>query len=72
MSASAAFTDVLKMLDHCAPGHTIRLANHSRVVTFNGRVYRTLPKFPNIELGHIWKMSRHLGIYECAKAFGLR
>ena len=72
MSASAAFADIKKMLDECAPGHTLRLANHSRVVTYNNKLYRTLPKFDNIELGHIRKMVRHLGInQECAKKHGV-
>jgi len=59
------------MLEKCAPGHTIRRTTHGRVVSFGDRVYRDLPKFDEIELGHIRKMSRHLGIYECAKKFGI-
>jgi hypothetical protein len=67
MSASVAFADVKRMLDGCAPGHTVRLATHSRVVTYNNLVYRTLPKFDKIEIGHIRKMVRHLGInHQCA------
>ena len=39
----------------------------SRVVEYNGRTYRSLPKHPDIELGHIRKMIRHLGINrDCA------
>ena len=72
MSASASFDDVKRMLDDCAPGYTIRLANHSRVVTYNGKVYRALPKHKTIELGHIHKMIRYLGINQtCAKKHGL-
>ena len=72
MSASVAFADVKKMLDGCAPGYTLRLANHSRVVTYNNKVYRTLPKSDNIELGHIRKMVRHLEINrECAERHGV-
>ena len=71
MSASVALKDVERMLNQCAPGHTIRLANHSRVVKFEGKCYRSLPKFDDIELGHIRKMVRHLGIEECAKAYGI-
>jgi hypothetical protein len=56
------------MLQECASGFTWRLANHSRVVKFNGRVYPTLPKFDDIELGHLRKMVRHLQIdWECAR-----
>jgi hypothetical protein len=72
MSASVSFADVKRMLDECAPGHTIRLATHSRVVTSNDKVYRTLPKFDKIEVGHIRKMVRHLGIArDCANGFGV-
>jgi hypothetical protein len=67
MSASAAFTTVEKMLKDCAPGSTVRLANHSRVVHFAGKVYPSLPKFSNIENGHIRKLVRFLGIStDCA------
>ena len=71
MSASFAFADVIKMLRKCAPGHTIRLANHSRVITYNNKVYPSLPKFPNVEVGHIRKMARHLGILPCAQKYGV-
>lgn len=72
MSASVSFAAVQRMLAECAPGHTIRLATHSRVVTFNQKVYRTLPKFDKIELGHIRAMVRHLGIdAACAKKHGV-
>lgn len=72
MSASVRYADVKRMLEECAPNSTIRLATHSRVVSFNGQVYRTLPKFDEIELGHVRKMVRHLGIdRECAKRHGV-
>jgi hypothetical protein len=71
MSRSIALDDVIKMLDRCAPGYTIRLANHSRVVAFNNRVYPSLPKFQNLEIGHIRKMARHFGILSCAQQFGI-
>jgi hypothetical protein len=72
MSASAAYAKVLRMLEKCAPGSTVRLANHSRVVIFNRKVYPSLPKFDDIELGHIRKMVRFLGIdKECAKKHGV-
>ncbi|MGA7521216.1 MAG: hypothetical protein WBW84_01965 [Acidobacteriaceae bacterium] len=67
MSASAAFSSVEKLLKNCAPGYAIRLATHSRVVSFGTRVFRDLPKFDNIEFGHIRKMVRFLGISaDCA------
>jgi hypothetical protein len=72
MSASVSFADVKRMLDKCAAGHSIRLATHSRVVTYNNKVYRTLPKFDKIELGHVRKMVRYLGInQQCAGSHGV-
>jgi len=62
MSASSSLSQVLKMLDECAPGYTIRLANHSRVIQFAGKVYRTFPKHDPTENGHIRKLVRFLGI----------
>ena len=62
MSATASFRDVRRMLEDCARGFTLRMATHSRVVTYNGRVYRSLPKHDDIELGHIRKMIRYLQI----------
>jgi len=41
------------------------------VVTFNNRVYPSLPKFDKLEIGHIRKMARHFGILPCAKKFGV-
>lgn len=67
MSATAAFTEVERMLKSCAPGSTIRLATHSRVIQYKGKTYRSMPKFDKIELGHIRKMARYLGIMDCAK-----
>jgi hypothetical protein len=70
MSASVDYADVKRMLEECAPGHTVRLATHSRVVTYNGKVYRTLPKFDEIEIGHIRKMVRYLQIdKKCARKY---
>ncbi|MBV8207575.1 MAG: hypothetical protein JO041_12340 [Acidobacteria bacterium] len=67
MSASVSFGEIQAMLDRCAPGWQWRLATHSRVISYNGKVYRSFPKFPTIELGHIRKMARYLGIMDCAK-----
>jgi len=71
MSVSYAFADVVRMLDKCAPGYAIRLATHSRVVTWNKSSYPSLPKADKIEVGHIRKMARHFGILDCAKKFGV-
>jgi hypothetical protein len=54
------------MLDECAPGYTIRLANHSRVIQFGGKVYRTFPKHDPMENGHIRKLVRYFGLEACA------
>lgn len=71
MSVSVALADVLRMLQECAPGFEIRRTTHGRIVTWNGRVFRDLPKFDDIEIGHIRKMVRHLGIdKDCAKKHG--
>lgn len=64
MSASVLYSDVLRMLQDCANGFTVRLATHSRVVSFDQKVFRDLPKFDKIEVGHIRKMVRHLGNQE--------
>jgi hypothetical protein len=62
MSASTDLSKVEKMLKECAPGYEIRLATHSRVIHFGGKVYRTFPKFDPVENGHIRKLVRFLGI----------
>jgi hypothetical protein len=62
MSASTALSKVEKMLNECAPGYKIRLANHSRVIHFGGKVYPTFPKHDPVENGHIRKLVRFLGI----------
>lgn len=59
------------MLEKCAPGHTVKLGTHSYKISYNGKTYGALPKFGNIELGHVRKMARHLGILDCAKAEGV-
>ncbi len=71
MSASKAFADVQRMLTDCAPGHTIRLTNHFRMVKYRGLVFPTLPKHSTIELGHIRKMVRYFSIQECADKYGM-
>lgn len=70
MSATASYADILEMLRKCASMATVRIATHSRVVTYNGRVYRKFPKHDNIELGHIRKMIRYLAIdKDCAATY---
>jgi len=67
MSASISFRDIEKMLDICAPGWSFHVSKHSRVIKYNGMVYRNFPKQDYIELGHIRSMCRHIGILDCAK-----
>lgn len=60
---------VERMLKECAPGHTIDLKTHFRIIRWNGLTYPTFPKHDQIEAGHIKKMARTLGILECARKF---
>ena len=71
MSVAIDFTDVQRMLNECAPGHTIRVTNHFRRIKFGSMFYPSLPKHKRIEIGHIHKMIRHFKIEECAKKYGL-
>jgi hypothetical protein len=71
MSASKDFSDIQRMLNECAPGHTIRLSDHFRRVKFGALFYPSLPKSKTIEVGHIHKMVRHLHIEDCAKKHGM-
>lgn len=64
----------LAMLDGCAPGHTIRRKKQQHWVTYNERTYWRLPTGehgstnPDIEVGHVRKMIRHLWIDDdCAR-----
>lgn len=75
----ASLRDVRKLLDECAPGHMFNEAEHYYRVAYRGKIYATLPKGSHsdrgrragsaeIELGHIRKMLRFLGIdFECAR-----
>ena len=62
MSASTALSQVEKMLKECAPGYTIRLATHSRVIHYGGKVFPAFPKHDPVENGHIRKLIRYLNI----------
>jgi hypothetical protein len=57
------------MLEHCLPGHTIRVTNHFRFVYSGSLVFPTLPKHDNIHVGHVKKMARTFGILDCARKF---
>lgn len=64
-----SFADVKAMLDACAPGHRVSLKTHNRQILWNKRTYPTFPKYDEVEIGHVKKMARYLGILECAKRF---
>jgi len=68
------FKALREMLDACAPGARIVPKEHRNWVLYNGLTFRGLPlgehghrKNPEIQVGHIRKMARHLGILDCAK-----
>jgi hypothetical protein len=67
VSALIGWKAVQKMLDVCAPGWVWHPAPHFRRILANDRTYPALPKNDDIEVGHIRKMARHLGILDCAK-----
>lgn len=70
MSETAPLATVQKMLDGCAAGHSIRQTTHALKVTYQGKVYPTLPSYENIELGFIRSMVRALEINkECANSY---
>lgn len=62
------------MLDECAPKYTKRAGPHLWCIRWNGKVYPSLPlgphgrrENPEIQIGHVRKMARFLGILECAE-----
>ena len=55
------------MLNVCAPGFTWRLATHCRIIAHKDKTYRSFPKQDNIEIGHVRKLARFLGVLDCAK-----
>jgi hypothetical protein len=61
--------EILAMLSACAAGFKIELKTHNYFVYYNKLTYPTLPKYGEVEAGHVKKMARAPGIYECAKKF---
>lgn len=67
-----ALLDVLRMLDECAKGHSLRKTDHHLRVEYNGRTYPTLPLGDHgrgringraeIFAGHVRQMVAHLRI----------
>lgn len=65
---------IRKMLDACAPGARIVAKKHRNWVLYKGLTFRGLPlgehgrrENPEIEIGHVKTMARHLGILDCAR-----
>lgn len=66
--------EIWDMLDQCAPTHKRKQREHNWLITYNGKAFPSLPLGPHgarknvsIEVGHVKKMVRFLGIEECAK-----
>lgn len=66
--------DIFKMLDECAPGHLRTQRTHNWMITYNGKTFPSLPvgrhgarRNVSIQVGHVKKMIRALGIEDCAK-----
>lgn len=65
---------IKEMLEACAPGARLVPKEHRMWVLYKSLTWRGLPlgehgtrKNPEIEIGHVRRMARHLGILECAK-----
>lgn len=72
---TVSLKEIWQMLEHCAPGHTRQMRTHHWVIRYKDKTYSALPlgphgkrENPEIELGHVRKMSRHLEILDCAKS----
>lgn len=73
-SGLVTFKEIQAALGICAPGASIRKKLHHFWVSYNGLTFRGLPlgkhglrENPEIEVGHVRKMARYLGILECMK-----
>lgn len=60
---------VWAMLDECAPGHTRKARVHNYCINYRDRSYPSFPlgphgkrENPSIEIGHVKKMVRYLGL----------
>lgn len=68
---------VFDMLNECAPGHQITQTDHYIRVRWSGKVYPSLPRGEHgkrearaeIQIPHVRKMVRILGIQDCAHRF---
>lgn len=69
------FKKVVTLLEDCAHGYDLRQDAHSIAVLYQGKT-AYLPKGGHgrkgnhqIEVGHVRKMARTLGIVDCAQAY---
>lgn len=76
MSSSGTITldEIWAMLDACAPGHKRKQRDHNWIITYKDKTYPSLPvgehgarRHVSIQVGHVKKMVRILGIADCAK-----
>lgn len=70
-----AFKKVVAVLEKCAPGYELKRTTHSIAVKYHNKT-AFLPKGGHgragnhqIEVGHVRKMARTLGIVDCAQAY---
>lgn len=73
-SGRVALSAIWAMLDRCAPGHRKKKTKHHWCIMYGEQTYHDFPlgkhgarTDPEIEIGHIKKMARHLGILDCAR-----
>lgn len=73
-SGTIPLAEVWAMLDECAPGHQRKPRTHNWLITYAGKEFPGLPVGPHgarrnvsIQVGHVKKMVRMLGIGDCAK-----
>ena len=50
------------MLDECAPGWNKNETDHFICLRWKSRTYPSFPKHPQVDIGHIRKMVRELGV----------
>ena len=73
-TGTVSIKEIWVMLKKCAPGHVVVEKEHHYRVTYGALVFPALPlgqhgKRDNsqIQVGHVKKMARTLGILPCAK-----
>lgn len=44
------------MLENCAQGYEMKDHPHNRAILYNGRTFPSLPKYREIEIGHVKKL----------------